>query len=108
MSQAAFLAAFDARACTAFAAAGIADAATYTPAGGTPVACTVLVDMDLARYGLQSTASNSTALISLFHAEVPLPAKDGIVAIGGARWKLVRVFDRDESRSRWESAHAPA
>ena len=107
MSQAARLAAFDARARIAFAAAGLADTATYTPAVGTPVACTALVDMDVARYGLQSTASNSTALVSLFHAEVPSPAKDAVVAIdGGACWKLVRVFSRDESRSRWEAVHA--
>jgi hypothetical protein len=105
MSQTQFLRDMDATLAAAFADAGIADAATYTPpGGGSPVPCTVYVDRDVQVYTVDQTdvATMRTA-VTFMLAEVANPQRAGTVTLTatGESFELDAEQRRDESRVVW-------
>ena len=109
MNQTAFLQELDAGIVGAFADAGMADAATYTPpGGGTAVACSVLVDRNVQFFGDDGAEIVGTRdLVSLFLSEVAAPARGGTVTLTATSevLKLDQPDARDESMSRWVVIH---
>jgi len=105
MNQTAFLRDMDAAIAGAFADAGMADAATYTaPGGGTPAACTVLVDRAVQFFGDdEAQIVGSRDVLTLYAAEIAAPARGGVVTLTGTgeAFKLDKPIARDESMSRW-------
>lgn len=103
MSQTQTLRELDAMLVAAFARAGYADAATYTPPGGGVVLpCTVLVDTEAQFYGDgPGEVAGYRTLVSIFLAHVPLPARGGTVVADGKSYRLDALDLRDESRERW-------
>lgn len=103
MSQIDALRALDASLINAFAGAGLADAATYTPpAGGKAVDCTVLVDDEAQFFGEGSSeVAGHRTLIGLLLAEVPNPERGGIVVADGQTYVLNVLETRDQSLQRW-------
>ncbi len=128
MSQAAFLRQFDAAAFGAFAAAGLADAATYLspaalailraiaahdpanplppPAAPVPVACTVLVDRDVETFDDEGPAVSALRTkISIQRAQFE-PEQGGQLTVEGDTFALVQRTRADESLSAWWVQHA--
>ncbi|WP_396616797.1 hypothetical protein ACHZ97_04265 [Lysobacter soli] len=107
MGQVATLRALDAAIVSAFANAGMADAATYTPAGGVAVTCTVLVDRAAQYFGDVGEVVGRRIVVSLFLAEVPSPARGGVVTLadGGEQFRLSELDLLDDSISRWVVTH---
>lgn len=130
MSQAAFLRQFDADAFAGFAAAGIADAATYLSPEALqaidaydpddpdavppplPVPCTVTVDRDVENFGDdRAPVSTLTTRIAFQRAEVA-PAQRGRVTLldelglPAETFVLVERARADESLSVWWVQHA--
>lgn len=105
MSQRDALQAMDADIVAAFVAAGLADTATYTPpGGGTALPCQVMVDRNVEIFA-EGGADVPTRgiVIALQLAEVPAPARGGVVAIGTEQLQLVAKVDADESLEKWEA-----
>lgn len=103
MSQAAMLRALDADMIGAFAAAGMADAASYTPPGAnqTPVSCDVLVDDVLVEsIGESSRAVGNRREVTFQRAQVT-PVRGGFVEIDEVSWRLESLEQQDASVSRW-------
>lgn len=107
MSQKAFMQSFDALAFGAFRAAGVADAATYTPpgAGAEPVPCTALLDEGVQNFTDEDPATVVARYdrVTLQLAEVT-PRSSGIVVIEatGRRLKLEQKLRGDASAEQWE------
>lgn len=103
MGQVATLRALDAAIVGAFADAGMADAATYTPATGAAVACTVLVDRAAQFFGDVGEVVGRRTVVTMFLAEVPSPARGGVVTLtdGGEQFRLSELDLLDDSMSRW-------
>ncbi len=101
MSSRDFMRQFDAQVIGAFAAAGLADAATYTAPGGTPVPVSVLVDRDIQQWGegVMPVAAFDVA-ISLQLAQVS-PRAGGVVHVDGEAWKLETKLSDDGSLQKW-------
>lgn len=107
MGQVATLRALDAAIVGAFADAGMADAATYTPAGGTAVPCQVLVDRAAQFFGDVGEVAGRRVVVSLFLDDVPSPARGGVVTLtdGGEQFRLSELDLLDDSMSRWVVTH---
>jgi hypothetical protein len=104
MSQRAALQAMDAAIVGAFAAAGMADAATYTPpGGGVAVPCEVMVDRNLE---IGADVPTRGIVVAMQLAQVPAPARGGVVAVDGEQLRLVAKVEGDESLERWEAQPA--
>lgn len=103
MSQTNALRALDASLIGAFAGAGLADAATYTPPAGGPVLdCTVLVDDEAQFFGEGSSeVAGHRTLIGLLLSEVPTPERGGVVVADGQTYVLNALETRDQSLERW-------
>jgi hypothetical protein len=103
MGQVATLRALDAAIVGAFVDAGMADAATYAPANGAAVPCTVLVDRAAQFFGDVGEVVGRRIVVSLFLAEVPSPARGGVVTLndGGEQFRLNELDLLDDSMSRW-------
>lgn len=106
MSQREFLRRLDADLITAFADCGMADPAIYTPAGGAPSACTVLVDRNAQFFGELGEVAGSRVLVTLFLADVAAPGRGGVVVVDGDTYKLDQEIERDESKAVWVVIHA--
>lgn len=115
MSQRAFLQAFDAAAFSAFAAAGLADAAEYLPPyamPGTPAApCTVLVDREVEDFG-DEVAPVSTFRTRITFQRLEVTAEEGgVVSLLDANGLVAEVFTlaqrtrHDEGISAWWVQH---
>ena len=129
MSQEAFLRDFDAGAFTAFADAGLADAATYLspaaraarqaiadhdpddpdapapPDAPVPLACTVLVDRNVEDFGDDlAPVSVGRTRLTVQRAEFE-PEAGGKVTVGAAVYTLVQRTRSDESASAWWVSH---
>lgn len=106
MSQSAFLTQFDVDAFAAFAAAGIADAATYLPRGaatGTqPTRCTVLVDPSVVDFDAEAVGNVSVrrTRVTFQRGEVT-PSEGGKVTVDGVTYTLVQREREDSSASAW-------
>jgi len=86
----------------AFVGAGLADAATYTPAGGgTALPCQVLVDRAAQFFGEVGEVAGRRIVVSLFLAEVPSPSRGGVVTVGTEQFRLSELDLLDDSMSRW-------
>lgn len=93
------IAAFDALVFPQLVTAGLADPATYTPAGGgTPVACTVLVDRNVTV--MRNDASQTyAATVTVMVAEVGSPRRTATFAVGSETYTVDGPpIERDESR----------
>lgn len=102
MTQAATLRAMDAALFAAFASAGMADAASLTPAaGGAAVACTVLIDRAAQFFDDQSGVGGTRVVISLQVAEIPTPARRDVVTLGAETFYLEELLESDEASTRW-------
>jgi hypothetical protein len=105
MSQTSFLRDMDATMAAAFANAGLADAATYTPpGGGSAVPCTVYVDRDVQVYSVdQVDVATPRTVVTFLLAEVPSPARGGTVTLTATSesFQLDAEQRRDESRVIW-------
>lgn len=91
----------DAELRAAFVDAGAADAGTYTPPGGSPVACSMLVDRGLSLIAVdQSSINANQTTITLFLEEIgQRPAKGGVIQIGSEIFTIDRLDTIDESRA---------
>lgn len=108
MSQEAFLRDFDAAAMTALAAAGGADAATYTAPGGDPVDCTVTVDHGTQVFGGDDPSGvvGNRTVVRLQLVEIPAPVRGGVVQVGARTYTLDREVEREPGVSmRWVVIH---
>jgi hypothetical protein len=96
MTQAAFLAEMDAQLHSAFADAGMGDAATYRagPAAD-EVPCTVLIDQGAQL--LEDRVVTDQVTIRAQLAEIGTPRPGAVFTIGEQRWRVDRVSERDES-----------
>lgn len=103
MSQRQMLQDLDATLVSAFMDAGMADAAVYTPPGGSGTACRVLVDDQVEVYGDgPGEVAGHRTLVTLFLSEIPTPRQGAQVVIAGEpTYTLVEIFERDQSRERW-------
>jgi hypothetical protein len=108
MSQRAALQAMDAAIVGAFAAAGMADAATYTPpGGGVAVPCEVMVDRNVEIFAdAGADVPTRGIVVAMQLAQVPAPARGGVVAVDGEQLRLVAKVEGDESLERWEAQPA--
>ena len=62
------------------------EAATYTPKGGTAVACTVLVEHDLTQYGETARVQGKSAVIGVRTSQVPIqPRRGDVFAVTGGK-----------------------
>jgi hypothetical protein len=104
VSQSAFLRQLDATLAASLVGAGMGDTATYTPAGGAAVSCTVLVDRTAQDFGANGfPVEGLRTTVTLFLAEVGIPANGGslVLAATAETFTLDREVHRDESQSRW-------
>jgi hypothetical protein len=105
MSQTQFLRDMDATLAAAFADAGMADAATYTPPGGGPaVPCMVYVDRDVQPYTVdQMDVATPRTVVTFLLAEVANPQHAGTVTLTATAesFQLDAELRRDESRVVW-------
>lgn len=102
MSQRAFLREVHAEIAADFVDAGLADRGTYTPKGGAPIACTVIVRNDLGTIGEVAQVNARFAVLTLFKSEVGEPAEKGRVDVtDGDSFELVDRKLDDGSRSAW-------
>lgn len=97
MPQADTLAELDALIVAGMTAAGLSDAATFTPDGGAPVACTVLVDRNVSLQGELSAVVNDAVTITVYRAEVD-PDDGDTFTIGAETFVVDSILSRDESR----------
>lgn len=93
------LTSMDADMVAAFLAAGMADSATLTPAdGGTPIACTVMVDRNIEFFGGQTQMASRSVTITAQVAEVGTPARGSLWTVGADTWRTDDALDgTDES-----------
>jgi len=110
LNQKAFMQVVDAIAFSAFAAAGVADAAHYKEPGGTAeVPCTVLLDEAVEQFTPDDVAPIATTIdrVTLQLAEIT-PKDGGVVRIDatGRRLKLFQKIRGDESTEQWEVTRA--
>ena len=84
-----------------FLANRVADAATYTAPGGSPVPVDVLVSSDIQQWGdgVMPVAAFDVA-ISLQLAQVS-PRAGGVVHVDGEAWKLETKLSDDGSLQKW-------
>jgi hypothetical protein len=105
MSQTSFLRDMDASMATAFADAGLADAATYTPpGGGSAVPCMVYVDRDVQVYAVdQVDVAAPRTVVTFLLAQVANPQRGGTVLLTetSESFALDAEQRRDESRIVW-------
>lgn len=106
MSQKAFLRELDGELVGAFMAAGMADEALYTPAGGgAAVACEVLVDRDVRDYGDDVAPVGTSYTLIAFQRSQVEPQRGATVVVdpdGDAEvFTLDAETKRDESMARW-------
>lgn len=89
----------DADMAAAFLDVGMADAATLTaPEGGTPVACTVMVDRNIEFFGGQTQMASRSVTITAQVAEVGTPVRKSLWTVGADTWRTDDVLDgSDES-----------
>lgn len=96
---------FDRDAFAAFADLGMSSyVATYTPpGGGTPIACTVLVDraVQVMPGSLGDVYEGPRTEVVLQLREVAAPAQGGTLAFNAETWKLDQRASQDESASHW-------
>lgn len=104
MSNAA-LAALDARLFDAFARVGLSEPAStsslqrLSPRGQAPQPCRVTLTRAVQQVGGETQISAPITTVALLLADIGTEPADGdIVAIGGERWKVDAVIERDESR----------
>lgn len=96
MNQTAKLREIDALISEKMSDAGLADAATYD---GQP--CTVLVDRDVAMFGVDLAALR--IVVSFFRAEIPVLERGGTLKLTatGEEFELDELQRQDEARSAW-------
>lgn len=72
-------------------------AATYTPPGGAPITCQVIVDeaLDNEPVGDLVPIIHQTPECFFLKAEVPSPQPDAILSAGGKDWDIVKQTDDD-------------
>lgn len=107
MSQKDFLRQFDQSAIGCFMAAGMADSAVYTPkAGGEGVACDVMIDRAVQRWGEDPMSVAAGDVTVSFQRAQVLPEKGGRVEVDGDTYRLTdKLFD-DGSLIRWAVTRA--
>lgn len=102
MSQKAFLAAFDAGATSAFAAAGMADAAVYSPPGsGAVLLCLVLVDRAVESFGDDPMPVAVYDVAITFQRAEVVPERGGQLVVDGEVYRLTDKLLDDGSAIRW-------
>lgn len=104
MSQLATLQAMDAAIAAGFAAAGMADAASYTPPGYNATVVTgitVLVDRAAQFFDDANGVAGTRTVITLYLAEVANPLRQGVITVGSESWNLDKELARDESMVQW-------
>ncbi|KAA2285429.1 head-tail joining protein [Arenimonas fontis] len=90
----------------AFKAAGLADDAVYTPPGGDPISCDVMVDEGIAEFGEDlATVVGRRTMVSLLLRQVPDPVRGATVLVDGTTYTLDIPESRDQSISRWVVTH---
>lgn len=100
MGQVATLRALDGVIMRSLRAAGMADAAVYTPAMGSPIACEVLVDRGVQVLGEFGNVTGRRTEIT-FLAPAFAPAKGESVSVGSETWVLETLLDADDSAVLW-------
>lgn len=99
MTQQSTLRALDAELMAAFTSAGLADAATYTQVGGSPLSCSVYVDRGVTFQGFDGTVRNDAVTITAFLDEIAeVPKRGALFAVGAVTYKVDAVTAKDESR----------
>jgi len=102
MNQRAFLSQMDAGLHASFAAAGMADLATYTqPEGGPALPCQVYVDRDSEMIGgLRQFVAGRVEVVYVRTADFR-PASKGRVLVDGELYSNSKLISDDGSLSRW-------
>lgn len=100
MTQSTALRALDAELMAAFTAAGLADAATYTQVGGSPLTCSVYVDRGVQLGGFDTQVRTDAVTITAQRAEIgeSLPKRGAIFVVGSTSFKVDQIINADESR----------
>lgn len=98
MSQTTFKQSLDARLRTGFARVGMADAATFTPDGGSPVTCTVIVRRGVTLQGDTSQVVNDAVSIECYRDQIGIPSSGDVFTIGAESFFVDRVDSKDENR----------
>jgi hypothetical protein len=100
------LATLDARLHRRFAAAKLADTATYTgiAEGASPIPARVMVDDDVAQVGELSRLSGSWARITLLRADIAAPARGARVVVGALTFELEQMIRQDAGSTEWEAS----
>lgn len=102
MSQLSALRNMDAIINSVLAKVGMSDAGTYTAPGGSPIACTFLVDRNVIEVGDRGQAIGQLVHITLFIAQVGKPRTGAVVTLtSGEAFHLEADQDTDESKSKW-------
>lgn len=98
-SQADFLQAMDGAIVAGFAAIGMADTATYTPAGGGgSITVQVMVDRTVVDNGFETVLAGDQVRLSFLVSEVGAgaPDRDALVLLGADTFTVDKVVARDE------------
>lgn len=102
MSQREFLADLDADLHAAFAEAGMADVAAYTPPGGVASGCSVYCDREMqprGQFGQVRAPINEVAYI--LGSMTVAPAQHGVLVVDGQTLINAKEISNDGSLSRW-------
>lgn len=81
--------------------AGLAESGTYTAPAGAPVACTVIVDYDIAKLGDIGAVNDRIAIVTLFKDQIERPVPRAVVVVGSMSYTLDSRSSEDDSRSVW-------